>query len=67
MNDFDSRDVVRALVSRIKNARNTAERFRRSGYYESSEMWDTVAGVLEGVLYDANLHGIIRQINEGEI
>lgn len=67
MNDFDSREVLRALIARIKDARNTAESFRRSGYYESAEMWDTVAGVLEGVLYDAKLFGIIRQINEGEI
>ena len=67
MNDFDSRLVLKALVSRIKDAQFTAESFKRSGYYESAEMWETVAGVLEGVLYDADLAGIVRQIKNGEI
>lgn len=67
MNDFDSRLVLKALVSRIKDARNTSANFKAKGLYDSAEMWDTVAGVLEGVLYDADLAGIVRQIKNGEI
>lgn len=67
MNELDSRLILKALVSRIKDAHNTAESFKRSGYYDSAEMWETVAGVLEGVLYDADLAGIVRQIKNGEI
>lgn len=67
MNDFDSRLVLKALVSRIKDANATANRFNELGMYESAEMWETVRGVLEGVLYDADLAGIVRQIKNGEI
>lgn len=67
MNNLENQEVLTALIARIKNARFTAESFKLSGYFESAEMWETVAGTLEGVLYDSNLGSVVSQIKNGEI
>lgn len=59
--------ILNALVLRIRSAHHNAKSFQESGFYESAEMWNTIAGALEGVLYDADLGSLVSQIKEGSL
>lgn len=65
MDNFKNDPVLKSVVSRLRKARISADLFRKDGYTESAEMWDTVAGVLEGVLYDVEQYELIKELKKG--
>lgn len=60
MND----EVLTAVVSRIKYAKNVAKEFEASGMVESAELWHNMAGFTEGILYDLNMYDVIKELRE---